>query len=348
MNPSNNKTVFPGSDQNDDDLRAATADDEQIVIHKKIDPKKIGIMLAVVAFAALGFLSFTALRAAGSGSGVEAEDGQLASQITACDDDENASGGSYVVIDGDCFGGDDPTPTPEPTTSTEPTATPDPAGLTEPVNIVAFGDSITGQTESWIYPLQDSLIADSCAQGTDYDFIGYEREFPIGDDGLTFAERLPGSSYDLERISRGGFNARGIVNLVKEKGFGGTPDVGITYLSVNNQFNGYVDGTYNPPGDGNPETMKADLKELVELMRAENPSVFVILIKLQNGFGNDAIDSLASEMNTAASPVVAADQPNVGGNTKDGIHPNEAGAAIIADKAYEHLKPFLDENNICG
>jgi len=231
--------------------------------------------------------------------------------------------------------------------------------ITKPVKILSLGDSITSQAESWTYPLQDLMNADSCVQGADYDFIGHEGSYPPED---IFAQ-TGSAGYDHERIAHGGFNARGILNVMKNTKIDGSaggapawgaPDVLITYLSVNNQGFGWYDGNYNPSRKGVLE-MKQDLKEIVELVRSRNPSVHVILGILQDTgaehYGESEVRALATEMSTAQSPVTTTDAPNIGGNVKpDGlnIHPNEAGAAIIADVMYEKLKPILDANNICN
>ncbi len=44
--------------------------------------------------------------------------------------------------------------------------------------------------ESWVYALQDRMIADSCSKGTEYDFIGYDQEFP-NPDSYPYASRGP-------------------------------------------------------------------------------------------------------------------------------------------------------------
>ena len=240
---------------------------------------------------------------------------------------------TYVGSGGGGGGGTNPTAVP----TTPPTG----GGITKPIKIVGIGDSITGQSNAWTYALQDRMRADSCTAGSEYDFIGYDAEFP-NPDSAPYASRGP-SGYDHQRISRGGFNARGMLNVVKDKGFGGTPDVVITYLSVNNYGTGYVDGVYNPPGDGTDATLKKDLKEMIEYARTKNPKVTVILGSLQTGQGSSVMTSLASEMSTATSKVYATGQPAFGGGDVHSIPPDN-----IAVKMYEKLKPVLDANNICN
>lgn len=229
---------------------------------------------------------------------------------------------------------------------TNPTAVPTtpPGGgggsITKPIKVVGIGDSITGLSNAWTYALQDRMKAGSCT-AADYQFIGYDQEFP-NPDSEPYASRGP-AGYQHQRISRGGFNARGMLNVVKDQGFGGTPDVVMTYLSVNNEGQGYVDGTYNPPGDGNPATMKQDLKEMIQFARTKNPKVTVILGTLQDNFGVAEIKALATEMDTSTSHVYATDPPSFGGGDVHSIPPDN-----IAVKMYEKLKPVLDANGICN
>lgn len=103
------------------------------------------VAIGVLSFAVVGFLSFAALRAIGTGTGLDAIDGQISdgASIEKCTGDAESATVSYLAIDGECLS-DTTQPTTEPTT--EPTATPA-AGT--PFSFTAAGDfGVTSETNA--------------------------------------------------------------------------------------------------------------------------------------------------------------------------------------------------------
>jgi lysophospholipase L1-like esterase len=212
-------------------------------------------------------------------------------------------------------------------------------GIAKPARILAVGDSITEQKDSWIFPMQDKLKVAGC----EYAMIGYAMSPYNG----AYATR-PG--YGSKRIAAGGFSTRGILNLIKEKGLPDTPDVFLEYLGVNNVYGGFIDGKYNPNVSGDPSgSYIQDTKAFIAMVRAKNPRAIFVLMKLQNNQFSDidkAIDSLVKSESKPESPVVSS-MGATGVDTVDGIHPSAAGATKLAGPVSTVLVDLLKQAGVC-
>lgn len=212
-------------------------------------------------------------------------------------------------------------------------------GPVAPARVLCLGDSITEAEDAWVYSLQDLLVERSCR----FELIGYDE----GPYNGPYAMR-PG--YGHRRIAAGGFSTTGILNLIKERGLGGTPDVVLEYLGVNNQYGGFVDGKYNPDNSNDPTgSFLKDNREIIALVRAQNPAVAFLLMKPQNGSLPNigaAIDELVATESTSASPVISVEGA-VGVETGDGIHPTEAGSKTLAGPVGSALADLLAKHGLC-
>lgn len=93
------------------------------MLQQKMTPRNVAIFAVVFGF--IGFLLLWSASAAGVAERIETESGQLSANTNVCDDDENASGGEYILFGGTCLIATQPTPSP--TAEPSPTATPTPA-----------------------------------------------------------------------------------------------------------------------------------------------------------------------------------------------------------------------------
>jgi hypothetical protein len=104
-------------------------------------------------------------------------------------------------------------------------------------------------------------------------------------------------------------------------------------------------------GQSNAST-KRDLQKVINELRAANPHMVVLLAEIIPIAGkesqvqdlNGLIRSLANEVSSAASPVVAVDQYagfNVSSDLYDGIHPSESGYTKMADQWFGTLGGLL-------
>lgn len=100
-----------------------------------------------------------------------------------------------------------------------------------------------------------------------------------------------------------------------------------------------------------PQDGSQNLQAIIDKVKAKNPSVKIILAGMEapRNMGTsytkafrEMYPTLAKKNNTALIPFVL---EGVGGvaelNQKDGIHPTEAGNAIIAETIWKTLKPVL-------
>lgn len=206
-----------------------------------------------------------------------------------------------------------------PTATTTPARTADvnARAVSKPVDpnrkkIVAFGDSLTiglGLTEKESYPalLQEKLDA----EGFNYEIVN------AGMSGDTSAGGLERIDWSLNQ-----------------------PNIEILILEL-----GANDILRGQPVD----QMKSNLREIIRKAKAKNIRVLLCGMYAPLNLGgargreiNRAFESLAAEEKVAFLPFFL---EGVGGiakfNQADGIHPNAAGARIIADTVNQAVKPLL-------
>ncbi|MDR7273891.1 cellulose binding domain-containing protein [Catenuloplanes atrovinosus] len=204
-----------------------------------------------------------------------------------------------------------------------------PRTAADPVRIMALGDSITGSPGCWRALLWRQL---QTAGHTDTDFVG------------TLPPQGCGFAYDGENEGHGGFLATNIANQSLLPGWlsATDPDVVLMHLGTNDVWS-------NIP----PATILAAFSTLVDHMRASNPAMRILVAQIipvdppscaecaaRTVAFNAAIPAWAASRSTAASPITVVDQwtgfvPAT--DTGDGVHPNAAGDAKIADRWFAPL-----------
>ncbi len=118
-----------------------------------------------------------------------------------------------------------------------------------------------------------------------------------------------------------------------------TPDVVLLHLGTNDIFQ----------GQSNSSTV-AEIGEVIDELRVANPDVTVLLAQIipVSWVGGDRmvaglnrrLELFAAGASTASSPVVLVDQYtgfNAWWMTIDGVHPNEIGEQLMADRWYDAM-----------
>ena len=214
--------------------------------------------------------------------------------------------------------------------------TPSRAPATEagrPIRIMPLGDSITearnGQA-SYRYWLWGELIA----HGYDVDFVGSRQG--------VFEGRPRYDDFDPDHEGHWGWHADEVLDQVADWTRKGRPDVVLIHLGTNDLGSGE-----------HPANTLNDLCQIIKTLQGENPDVTVLLAKLIPAVGidveaaaalNKAIAALAGRRNIPASRVVAVDMTagfDVGDDTYDGLHPNEAGEKKMAGHWLAALQEVL-------
>ena len=207
---------------------------------------------------------------------------------------------------------------------------PIPAMAEEPVRIMPLGDSITEGANgdaTYRYFLWHNLLN----AGYSVDFVGSMH----GVKGRAAEPLYP--DFDQDHEGHSGWTTRKIgryANLFAQQA---DPDVVLLHAGTNDLLRGVA-----------PSRVKRNLQRIVEQLRLANPEVVVYIAQIIPIQGmepqvtelNAAISTLAGEMNTGASPVIAVDQNtgfNVSTDLRDGIHPTEAGYIKMADKWFSAI-----------
>lgn len=208
--------------------------------------------------------------------------------------------------------------------------------------------------------------------GHDVNFVGSKN---TNQNGST----PPNNDFDRDNDGRSGWHAHHfltgrdgvpkLANLLKGSSSDGeayTPDIAIIYLGHNDLFN-----------NESPASTANEISQLIDVLRADNPNVTIILGQLhssmwgQAGYKNipngnvnasiadynSRLADLAQQKNTAASRVVTVDvnsgfnpaRASDGGLTTDGQHATGQGEQFIANRFYSRIQNFLpapDNNRI--
>ncbi len=227
------------------------------------------------------------------------------------------------------------------------------------LKILPIGNSITqldNQHFSYRYNLWKKLIDD----GVDFDYVGsmtdhYNCGTPIFPDynGHTFDTDHEGHwGWRCDEIINGGnsSNCAGSGNLPTWLGTY-TPDIALIHLGTNDMrldWNG---------GLGVAETIN-ELKDIINLLRSDNPNIIILLAKLIPVDGavfnwasnieplNAEIPSIATDMQNENSPIIIVDQHSgfdatLGNDTFDGAHPNANGEEKMAQKWFDAIQGIL-------
>lgn len=219
----------------------------------------------------------------------------------------------------------------------------------EPHRILPLGDSITqaeADRASYRYPLWKMLID----AGLEVDFVGSLRTHHGGpSSGPPPQPDYRGRAFDRDHEGHFGWTADEIINgRAFDSGSGRLADwlegydvdIALVHLGTNDAFS----------GEDNESTVK-ELKEIVRILRKDNPHVVVLLAKLipvgqGPGSGgiikplNEAISRAAEDMHTERSPVILVDQFSgfdAAEDTYDGVHPNESGERKMARRWFDAI-----------
>ncbi len=203
-----------------------------------------------------------------------------------------------------------------------------------PVRIMPLGDSITAGQGCWRAYLWNKLQTNGY---TNIDFVG---SVVSGGCSLAFDEDCEG---------HGGYSATGIAdnNQLPPWLSAANPDIVLMHLGTNDMWGGYIP----------LENKLAAFTKLVDQMRANNPNMKIIVARIIPMSAsacatcpadvvtlNNAIPGWASGMSTSQSPITVVDQWtgfNADTDTRDGVHPNDAGEQKMADKWYPALAAVL-------
>lgn len=221
--------------------------------------------------------------------------------------------------------------------------------------ILPLGNSIT-QAEvnraSYRYPLWKKLV-DSDIK---FDFVGsLKKQQDHYSKGTPPQPDYKGQSFDRDHEGHFGWNINEIVKG-REVGNGSGSgklegwvedydvDIALIHLGTNDAFNRHSN-----------ESSAKELKEVIRILREDNPEVTILLAKLipakPNSGDGDAVESLneviptvAEAMSTEQSPVVVVDHFkgfDVDEHTYDGVHPNEAGEELMARRWFEAIQSVV-------
>jgi lysophospholipase L1-like esterase len=200
------------------------------------------------------------------------------------------------------------------------------------LKILPLGNSITqsnNENLSYRYPLWTKLVDD----GVNFDFVG---SMTSNYNGNPTWPLYGGQSFDQDHEGHWGWRVDQINLNLPGWMTSYTPDIVLIHLGTNDMAqNNSVTSTVN------------ELKDLIGLLRADNPNVRILLATLipvddllwswsyRVPLLNAQIPSIADDLSTPESPVIIIDQytgfdPVT--DTFDGVHPNELGEEKMAQK----------------
>lgn len=226
-----------------------------------------------------------------------------------------------------------------------------PAHAEEIHRILPLGDSITqaeANRASYRYPLWKKLV-DSDLK---FDFVGsLQKHQDRYTKGTPPQPDYKGKSFDRDHEGHFGWNTDEIINgrdfdngsgsgKLAEWVDGYDADIVLMHLGTNDAFN----------RQSNASTVE-ELKEIIRILREDNPDVAVLLARITpvdhkpgNAEAvaslNEAIPSVAEDMHTEQSPVILVDHFSgfdPGEHTYDGVHPNEAGEELMAQRWFDAI-----------
>lgn len=150
----------------------------------------------------------------------------------------------------------------------------------------------------------------------------------------------PDGDFDRDHEGHWGWTINQILDRLDAWAREAMADAVLIHLGTNDLFQG-----------DDPETIARELGRVMETLRAANPRVAIFLAELIPAVGsepaflavNARIRELAS-MATEESPVIIVDMFtgfDPGAHTYDGVHPNASGEALLADRWFAALDPWL-------
>ncbi len=207
------------------------------------------------------------------------------------------------------------------------------------VNILPLGDSITQARYdqlSYRYPLWKLLID----EGKDINFIGTQNQ-TYGD--TRSWPSYNGLQFDQDHEGHSGETADWILDRLDNyfPEYEALVDIALIHLGTNDLL----------WFDDEPLTIKNDIANVIDKLRTHNPTIKIVLAKitpfdyagrplgLNEGF-NATLDSLANEKSQDDSPVIIVDMASgfdIDEHTYDGLHPNEHGEILMAQRWFDAL-----------
>lgn len=214
--------------------------------------------------------------------------------------------------------------------------------------ILPLGDSITqadAHRASYRYPLWRMLVD----AGLAFDFVGSMRRHYGEQPGAGPPQPdYRGLAFDRDHEGHFGWTAREIVDGRRGGNGAGTgklvqwvahydADIALIHLGTNDLYRGRSN-----------ESILDDLKEIIRILRADNPAVVVLLAQLipagqEPGVVaslNRAVPRMAQDMSTARSPVIVVDHHSgfdPREDTYDGVHPNASGERKMARRWFDAI-----------
>ncbi|HVT90261.1 MAG TPA: NPCBM/NEW2 domain-containing protein, partial [Tepidisphaeraceae bacterium] len=204
--------------------------------------------------------------------------------------------------------------------------------LLSAVKIMPLGDSITESFPghaSYRFFLYNQLVQ----AGYDVDFVG-------GQTGVNGGTPLY-TNFDQNHEGHSGWRADEIAANIITWATANKPDIVLLHIGTNDVTQGQT----------NASTI-TDIGNIIDNLRTVVPNVKILLAKIIPSTGyttqesqlNTSIGTLATQKNTANSPVIVVDQ-YTGFSTStdlfDGLHPNDSGERKISNKWLSALTPIL-------
>ena len=210
------------------------------------------------------------------------------------------------------------------------------------IKIMTLGDSIT-QAENGQNSYRKELWEQLTVAGYNVDFVGSENRNKDNnnfEDGSFNPDHEGHWGWRIDEI----INGRGGEGKLSDWLTGYTPDVVLIHLGSNDAIQ-----------NNSAITSVEELNQVIDILRQDNEDVTIFLSQLipavDGGFNsriqdlNNRIPGIVADKNQANSPVILVDQSsgfNANTDTYDGVHPNDAGEAKMAQKWFNALKDYLD------
>ncbi len=218
--------------------------------------------------------------------------------------------------------------------------------FSDPVTILPLGDSITqgGTTNREEYTYRWPLFQILVEEGVDFNFIGSLNK------GLQAQAKWPesyqGKPFDPDHEGVYGIKTAKALERLPDAipNWEAAPDIALIHLGTNDQGS-----------SDHVASVQEPLREIILLLREQNPDVVVLLGHLNFNGGKakthirPLVNELAAEMSTEESPVITVDHfegwhenpkhPET--DTFDWAHPNPQGQRKMAEKWYEAMRSYL-------
>ena len=208
------------------------------------------------------------------------------------------------------------------------------------LRILPLGDSIT-QGDRNHNSYRAALWHMLQKQGHKVDFVGsLNKNYFGGPPDLQFDMDHEGHwGWRADEIINGGFSSGGLSDFLEHY----TPDIVLLHLGTNDVFQGQ-----------SIASTAAELKTIVNILRADNPNVTILIAKLIPTTSptinhiienlNNEIVKIAAEATLQESKIVVVDHFSTfdpAAYTYDGVHPNARGERKMAETWFEALEELI-------